>query len=139
MGLLRSILYTLRPGTLLMLLLGGSALACLLGGSTAAVVCFALWLYTLWGAYRSEGTAAEKAAGEGGEGSEAGSSVLSGVDGEEITSSLNELSDVESGALPAKHCGVGVTLLLSFCRRWCRQRVRDTGFGSYWMSVKGGR
>lgn len=95
MGLLRSILYTLRPGTLLMLLLGGSALACLLGGSTAAAVCFALWLYTLWGAYRSEG-AAEKAAGEAGEGSEAGSSVLSGVDGEEITSSLNELSEVDS-------------------------------------------
>ncbi len=93
MGLLRRILYSLRPSALPMLLLGAAALASILGGSTAAAICFALWLYTLWGARESAEPGRGGAAGE----EDGSGSVLSGAEGEELAGSVSGLSEVESG------------------------------------------
>lgn len=89
LGLVRRLLYALRPGGLLMLLLGAAALAALLGGSGVAAVFIALWVYTGWG-------------GEGqGAGPPSGAEDLSSLapsEGEmDETSSISGFSEAESG------------------------------------------
>ena len=68
MGLLRRALYTLRPATLVGLLLGAAALLATLGGSGVALLLLGLWLYPA------------AAGGGGGKGAHGEGSSVSGLE-----------------------------------------------------------
>lgn len=92
LGLLRRAVYMVRPGRLLLPLLGAGAAAALFGGTTAAVVLLVLLAFTGFG-----GGGEEKAEGAADElGSDAGSEVAEVSSVSEASSSLlRQLSDDE--------------------------------------------
>ena len=86
LGLVRRAIYTLRPGTLLALVLGGAAVAMMLGGGAAALLFLALLLYA---GVSSRGSAA----------SEGEAASVSGASGYEEVSSVSGVSDASSSLL----------------------------------------
>lgn len=103
LGLIRRLLYTLRPSPLALLLLGGSALAAFLGGGAAALVFLGLLVYAGFGG----GGEAAAVRDELSSNMSADVEVSSASDVSEASSSmLRELEDHGEPPSPRQHPGM---------------------------------
>lgn len=87
LGVVRRVLYTLRPGPLALVVLGGAALAAFLGGGAAAIVFLALLLFAGFGG------------GRGGDASAVQDEVSSNQSADVDVSSVSDVSEASSSLL----------------------------------------